>query len=147
MESQKRINRKTEYQAFYGMLLLVLSSCSSRDSRTVRFEDCFKVDDTTNIYVYKYVGLLHEEYESYFATGRSFCDVYNDKNRTIAQTDGFAQIDTVINGKIRIASDSKVMFYQKSDARRFETRDMRPMDEPKNRLGVLGLVYRGRECR
>jgi hypothetical protein len=147
MERQNTTSCSIKYQALYAILFVVICSCSSRDSRTVRFEDCVKVDDTTNIYVYKYVGFLHEEYESYFAMGRSFCDVYNDKKRTIAQADGFAQIDTVINGKIRIASASKVMFYQESDARRFETTDFRPMDEPKNRLGVLGLVYRASKCR
>ncbi|MEO7536734.1 MAG: hypothetical protein ABIU30_22955 [Ferruginibacter sp.] len=119
------------------LLLLFFSSCNSTRSRKIKFEDFASINDSTNIYIYKKLHFLHESGESYLAIGKSFCDVYNNENATLAEATGFAQIDTVISGKIRIASGYEITFYKYADTILFETRKLKHTDALKRRLNYV----------
>ena len=116
-------------------IVCLLSNCNN--SRAIVFVDSGMVNDSVNFYIYHNTTFSHEGSESYFAIGKSFCDVYNDTTKTFAETIGFAQIDTITSGKIKIATQFGITYHNHPKGISIETIELKPMDEIKAKLNYL----------
>ena len=110
----------------------IISSCS--DNRCIQFDYIVPINDTLNIYVFHKTTSTHTENESNLAIGQNKCEILNDSTRTFAKSEGFVQIDTVLNKKIYISSWHKISFFYKPEYVTFEIKELNIKDGVKPTL-------------
>jgi hypothetical protein len=121
---------------FFTPTVTIFSLTNCNESQGITFAYSSVINDSVNVFIYHKTSFTHQGSESYIAIGKDFCDIYNNESATFAKTLGFAQIDTVISGKIQIATQYKIDFYRHPKEVSFEVRMLRPVDGVKN-----GLAY------
>jgi hypothetical protein len=126
-------------------LVLSLYSCIHADTKAIRFDYILPMKDSLNIYLYHNTSFSHEESNSKFAIGQSECEILKDTKKTFAETSGFAQIDTVVDGKVFISTQNEIHFIYKRQDVKFEIKIHDLQDKVKPRLNYA--IATSNECK
>ncbi|MBP7555165.1 MAG: hypothetical protein KA821_02795 [Chitinophagaceae bacterium] len=129
--------RNSLHLVFIAILAFGISGCDKSQKLSYHFIDEGKLSSGESFFIYKKSTFSGEPSNCYFAVGESYCTVYKDSSKTFAQTLSLAQIETVRNDTVFVASVHPIEYKSHEKSVFIVVRKMLPTDPVKLSIDTL----------